>query len=174
MRWGRGRREYLAANEFAGAGSTGGAPGIGVGGRRGRAVTRDAQKPSRFKEGEMVRRAVNQFRAHNSDPILMGRSEAAYDALRIYPPNTCGSSSRYRRRRITEKQAMRSRGNPRHLIACRANAVIPPRSTPPASDWHTSSTSAYNRHPLGCPTSSNPCAYRARTVRRTVPASTLR
>jgi AIPR protein len=43
------------------------------------------QKPSRFKEGEMVRRAVNQFRAHNSDPILMGRSEAAYDALRIYP-----------------------------------------------------------------------------------------
>jgi hypothetical protein len=33
----------------------------------------------------MVKRAVNQFRAHNSDPILMGRSEAAYDALRIYP-----------------------------------------------------------------------------------------
>ena len=43
------------------------------------------QKPARFKEDEMVRRAVNQFRAHNSDPILMGRSEAAYDALRIYP-----------------------------------------------------------------------------------------
>jgi len=43
------------------------------------------EKPNRFKEGEMVRRAVNQFRAHNSDPILMGRSEAAYDALRIYP-----------------------------------------------------------------------------------------
>jgi hypothetical protein len=43
------------------------------------------QKPSRFKEDEMVRRAVNQFRGHNSDPILMGRSEAAYDALRIYP-----------------------------------------------------------------------------------------
>ena len=43
------------------------------------------QKPNRFKEDEMVRRAVNQFRAHNSDPILMGRSEAAYDALRIYP-----------------------------------------------------------------------------------------
>jgi hypothetical protein len=42
-------------------------------------------KPSRFKEDEMVKRAVNQFRAHNSDPILMGRSEAAYDALRIYP-----------------------------------------------------------------------------------------
>jgi hypothetical protein len=42
-------------------------------------------KPARFKEGEMVQRAVNQFRAHNSDPILMGRSEAAYDALRIYP-----------------------------------------------------------------------------------------
>jgi AIPR protein len=43
------------------------------------------QKPNRFKEDEMVKRAVNQFRAHNSDPILMGRSEAAYDALRIYP-----------------------------------------------------------------------------------------
>jgi hypothetical protein len=42
-------------------------------------------KPARFKEDEMVRRAVNQFRAHGSDPILMGRSEAAYDALRIYP-----------------------------------------------------------------------------------------
>jgi AIPR protein len=43
------------------------------------------QMPSRFKEGEMIRRAVAQFRAHQSDPILMGRSEAAYDALRIYP-----------------------------------------------------------------------------------------
>jgi hypothetical protein len=43
------------------------------------------EKPDRFREDEMVRRAVNQFRAHNSDPILMGRSEAAYDALRIYP-----------------------------------------------------------------------------------------
>jgi hypothetical protein len=41
--------------------------------------------PARFKEEEMVRRAVNQFRGHHSDPILMGRSEAAYDALRIYP-----------------------------------------------------------------------------------------
>jgi hypothetical protein len=43
------------------------------------------RKPDRFKEDEMVRRAVNQFRGHHSDPILMGRSEAAYDALRIYP-----------------------------------------------------------------------------------------
>jgi hypothetical protein len=42
-------------------------------------------KPSHFKEEELVRRAVNQFRAHNSDPMAMGRSEAAYDALRIYP-----------------------------------------------------------------------------------------
>jgi hypothetical protein len=41
--------------------------------------------PSRFKEEEMVRRAVNQFRAHNSDPMIMGRSEASYDTLRIYP-----------------------------------------------------------------------------------------
>jgi len=43
------------------------------------------EKPARFREEEMIRRAVNQFRAHNSDPMLMGRSEAAYDALRIYP-----------------------------------------------------------------------------------------
>jgi hypothetical protein len=42
-------------------------------------------KPERFKEDEMIKRAVNQFRAHNSDPMMMGRSEAAYDALRIYP-----------------------------------------------------------------------------------------
>ena len=42
-------------------------------------------KPSRFKEDEMIQRAVNQFRAHNSDPMIMGRSEASYDALRIYP-----------------------------------------------------------------------------------------
>jgi hypothetical protein len=41
--------------------------------------------PSRFKEDEMLKRAVSQFRAYGSDPILMGRSEAAYDALRIYP-----------------------------------------------------------------------------------------
>jgi hypothetical protein len=41
--------------------------------------------PRRFKEDELVRRAVNQFRAHGSDPMIMGRSEAAYDALRIYP-----------------------------------------------------------------------------------------
>jgi hypothetical protein len=43
------------------------------------------EKPDRFKEDEMIKRAVNQFRAHGSDPIFMGRSEAAYDALRIYP-----------------------------------------------------------------------------------------
>lgn len=42
-------------------------------------------KPVQFKDEEMVRRAVNQFRAHASDPMAMGRSEAAYDALRIYP-----------------------------------------------------------------------------------------
>lgn len=42
-------------------------------------------KPKRFKSSEMIRRAVAQFRAHSSDPMWMGRSEAAYDALRIYP-----------------------------------------------------------------------------------------
>jgi len=43
------------------------------------------QKPTIFKAEEMIRRTANQFRAHESNPILMGRSEAAYDALRIYP-----------------------------------------------------------------------------------------
>ncbi len=43
------------------------------------------RKPAIFKEDEIVRRTVNQFRAHESDPILMGRSEGAYDAIRIYP-----------------------------------------------------------------------------------------
>jgi hypothetical protein len=43
------------------------------------------EKPTRFKEEEMIKRTVNQFRAHSSDPMQMGRSEAAYDALRIYP-----------------------------------------------------------------------------------------
>lgn len=42
-------------------------------------------KPTRFKEDEMIQRTVNQFRAHDSDPMYMGRSEAAYDAVRIYP-----------------------------------------------------------------------------------------
>jgi len=43
------------------------------------------RKPLRFKEEEMIQKAVNQFRAHNSDPMYMGRDESAYDALRIYP-----------------------------------------------------------------------------------------
>ena len=42
-------------------------------------------KPKIFKPGEMIARAVAQFRAHDSDPMQMGRSAAAYDALRIYP-----------------------------------------------------------------------------------------
>lgn len=43
------------------------------------------KKPKQFKPAEMVKRCVAQFRAHGSDPMAMGRSEAAYDALRIYP-----------------------------------------------------------------------------------------
>jgi AIPR protein len=43
------------------------------------------QKPKIFKEEEMIRRAATQFHGHESNPILMGRSESAYDALRIYP-----------------------------------------------------------------------------------------
>jgi len=42
-------------------------------------------KPNIFKPDEMVRRAVSQFRSYNSDPMLMGRNPAVYDALRIYP-----------------------------------------------------------------------------------------
>jgi hypothetical protein len=41
-------------------------------------------KPDLFKEVELIRRAVQQFRALNREVALMGRSEAAYDALSIY------------------------------------------------------------------------------------------
>jgi hypothetical protein len=37
-----------------------------------------------FKEDELIRRAVQRFRALGRDVALMGRSEAAYDALSIY------------------------------------------------------------------------------------------
>lgn len=42
-------------------------------------------KPEHFKPGEMIARAVAQFRSVNSDPAQMGRSVGVYDALRIYP-----------------------------------------------------------------------------------------
>ncbi len=42
-------------------------------------------KPNLFKPGEMIARAVAQFRTVDSDPMQMGRSAGAYDALRIYP-----------------------------------------------------------------------------------------
>lgn len=42
-------------------------------------------KPSLFKPTEMIARAVAQFRSVDSDPMQMGRSAGAYDALRIYP-----------------------------------------------------------------------------------------
>lgn len=43
------------------------------------------KKPPIFKPSDMISRAAEQFRGLNSDPMLMGRSAAAYDALRIYP-----------------------------------------------------------------------------------------
>lgn len=43
------------------------------------------KKPKQFKPENMIKQCVAQFRAHNSDPMVMGRSEAAYEALRIYP-----------------------------------------------------------------------------------------
>jgi hypothetical protein len=42
------------------------------------------EKPELFKEDELIRRAVQQFRALDRDVAMMGRSEAAYDALSIY------------------------------------------------------------------------------------------
>lgn len=41
-------------------------------------------KPSLFKEEELIRRAVQQFRALGSEVSTMGRKEQAYDALSIY------------------------------------------------------------------------------------------
>lgn len=40
--------------------------------------------PGLFKEDELIRRAVQQFRALEREVAVMGRSEAAYDALSIY------------------------------------------------------------------------------------------
>lgn len=40
--------------------------------------------PGLFKEEELIRRAVQQFRAMDRQVAYMGRSEAAYDALSIY------------------------------------------------------------------------------------------
>ena len=42
-------------------------------------------KPSFFMPEDMIARAVQQFRGHGGDPMLMGRSAGVYDALRIYP-----------------------------------------------------------------------------------------
>lgn len=41
-------------------------------------------KPSIFSEEELVRRTVKQFRALDREVAMMGRNEAAYDALSIY------------------------------------------------------------------------------------------
>ncbi len=42
-------------------------------------------KPPFFKPQEMITRAIAQFRSLSSDPMQMGRSAGAYDALRTYP-----------------------------------------------------------------------------------------
>jgi len=42
-------------------------------------------KPQIFEPQEMIASAVAQFRGVESDPMQMGRSAGAYDALRIYP-----------------------------------------------------------------------------------------
>lgn len=43
------------------------------------------KKPRQFKPEEMIRKAVAQFRAADSNPMSMGRSESAYEALITYP-----------------------------------------------------------------------------------------
>jgi hypothetical protein len=45
----------------------------------------EIDKPDLFQPDEMIASAVKQFRSVDSDPMLMGRSAGAYDALRIYP-----------------------------------------------------------------------------------------
>ena len=45
----------------------------------------DLIKPDVFEPQEMIINAVAQFRSLDSDPMQMGRSAGAYDALRIYP-----------------------------------------------------------------------------------------
>lgn len=42
-------------------------------------------KPALFKPDDLIRRTVAQFRAHESSPMDMGRSEGAYEALLTYP-----------------------------------------------------------------------------------------
>jgi hypothetical protein len=42
------------------------------------------EKPDLFKDEELIRRAVQQFRTLNREVAMMGRSEQAYDALSIY------------------------------------------------------------------------------------------
>lgn len=42
-------------------------------------------KPTLFKPNALVNKTTAQFRAHDSNPMDMGRSEAAYEALLTYP-----------------------------------------------------------------------------------------
>jgi len=42
-------------------------------------------KPKLFKPNELIAKTISQFRSVNSDPMLMGRSGQAYEAVRIYP-----------------------------------------------------------------------------------------
>ena len=45
----------------------------------------ELNKPKQFKPEELIKRTVAQFRAHDSNPMDMGRSEGAYEALLTYP-----------------------------------------------------------------------------------------
>ena len=42
-------------------------------------------KPDLFRPEELIKRTTAQFRAHDSNPMDMGRSESAYEALLTYP-----------------------------------------------------------------------------------------
>ena len=40
--------------------------------------------PELFRQDELISRAVKQFRGHDKDPYVMGRSVGAYEALATY------------------------------------------------------------------------------------------
>jgi hypothetical protein len=45
----------------------------------------ELRTPPEFDPQDMIKAAVDQFRSVDSDPMQMGRSAGAYDALRMYP-----------------------------------------------------------------------------------------
>ena len=65
-------------------------------------------KPTLFESGKMIIRAVEQFRGLDSDPMQMGRSAGAYDALRIYPSTIVAVMKDIKNASIPPQKATRS------------------------------------------------------------------